>query len=472
MLFTPEILKQIVVFGRHTNTEAGVSRGVLILADGEKCGSLAIVAGAGIGGLAAAAALAPRFDRVVILEKDQILNGCVRRGAAQGAHIHTLLHGGEMGLERLMPGLRDTFLSAGAAKIDVGKNFGIYDFNSWRVSRPLGLTVLQMSRPAYEVVMRKRVLEFGNVSIQTGTSVTGLSIEKGCVRGVLIKGEQEMVADLVVDARGRGGALPRDLVKNGFGEAPESVLGIAMSYVSGRFKRPPGAGDEAKAVMVRPTSPDRRYGLVCPIENGEWFITLGGRGVVEPPSDLEGFLDYARMLAAPEFFEMMDGAELIGDLRSFKIPTANWRHYDQMPAFPQRLAPLGDTIGNVNPTLGQGMSVAVFHALGLADALDKHGLDDGFSEAYFAAAMNASNAAWTLASYDDLEFSEVTGERPENFEQIAAFSRGLKLLGNDDPEIHRLSVEVAHMLRPPSLLQDEKVVGQVMRKLFEAQSAA
>jgi flavin-dependent dehydrogenase len=468
---TPEILKQIVVFGRHKNPETDILRGVLILAYDGKCGSSAIVAGAGIGGLAAAAALAPRFDRVVIIEKDQRLDG-VRRGAAQGAHIHTLLHGGEMGLERLMPGLRDAFLHAGAVKIDVGKNFGIYDFNSWRVSRPLGLTVLQMSRPAYEVVMRERVLEFANVSIQTGTSVTGLSIEQGCVRGVLINGEQEMTADLVVDARGRGGSLPRDLLNNGFGEAPESVLGIAMSYVTGRFKKPPQAGAEAKAIMVRPTSPDRRYGLVSPIENDEWIVTLGGRGVVEPPSDLEGFFDYARMLAAPEFYEMVEGAELIGDLHSYKIPTTNWRHYDQMPAFPQRLAPLGDTIASVNPSHGQGMSVAVFHALGLADALDKNGLDGDFCKDYFDAAMNASGAAWALASFDDLEFPEVTGERPQNFEQIAAFSRGLKLLGNDDPEIHRLSVEVAHMLRRPDLLQDEKIIGRVMQKLFEAQSAA
>ncbi len=437
-----------------------------------KCGSSAIVAGAGIGGLAAAAALAPRFDRVVILEKDQQLGDCVRRGAAQGAHIHTLLHGGELGLEQLMPGLCDAFLSAGAVKIDVGKNFGIYDFGSWRVNRPLGLSVLQMSRPAYEAVMRKRVLEFDNVAIQTGTSVTGLSIEKGCVRGVLIKGEQEMTADLVVDARGRGGALPRDLLKNGFGEAPESVLGIAMSYVTGRFKKAQAAGEEAKAIMVRPSSPDRRYGLVSPIENGEWIISLGGRGAVEPPLELEGFFDYARMLAAPEFYEMMEGAELIGDLHSYKIPTTNWRHYDQMPAFPQHLAPLGDTIASVNPTLGQGMSVAVFHALGLAAALDKNGLDGDFCEDYFDAAMNASGAAWTMASYDDLAFPEVTGERPENFEQIAAFSRGLKLLGNDDPEIHRLSVEIAHMLHPPHLLQDDKIIGRVMQKLFESQSAA
>ncbi len=446
------------------------------MAYGEKCGSLAIVAGAGIGGLAAAAALAPRFDRVVILEKDRQLGDCVRRGAGQGAHIHTLLHGGELGLERLMPGLRNAFLSAGAVEIDVGKNFHVYDFDSWYVSRPLGFSTLQMSRPAYEAVIRKRVLDFGNVSIQTGACMTGLSIEKGCVRGVRISegsGERELIADFVVDARGRGGALPRDLAKNGFGETPESVIGIAMSYVSGRFKRKATANEEAEAMMIRPRLPDRRYGLVCPTENDECVISLGGRGDIVPPTDLDGFFDYARMLGAPEFYEFIEGAELIGELRSYKKPTSNWRHYDKMPSFPIGLAPLGDTITSVNPAFGQGMSAAVFHALSLASALDKHGLNNSdLHQDYLEAAMNTSAGAWYLAAFADLEFPEVTGERPENFDQIRAFSRGLKLLSDDDPEIHRLGVEIAHMMHPAELLQSEEIIGRVMKKLFEAQSAA
>ena len=58
-------------------------------------GRLAVVVGAGIGGLAAAGALAPYFERVEILERDRVTAAVASRsGTPQDRHPHGLLAGG------------------------------------------------------------------------------------------------------------------------------------------------------------------------------------------------------------------------------------------------------------------------------------------------------------------------------------------------------------------------------------------
>ena len=65
-------------------------------------GSRAIVVGAGIGGLAAAAALSQHMSDVLVIDRDILLHdNAARLGVGQGAHTHQLLKAGELALERL-----------------------------------------------------------------------------------------------------------------------------------------------------------------------------------------------------------------------------------------------------------------------------------------------------------------------------------------------------------------------------------
>jgi 2-polyprenyl-6-methoxyphenol hydroxylase-like FAD-dependent oxidoreductase len=64
----------------------------------------ALVIGAGMGGLAAAAALVGRFDEVVVLERDSLPDRLDHRaGAPQGRHVQALLTAGQQALEALLP---------------------------------------------------------------------------------------------------------------------------------------------------------------------------------------------------------------------------------------------------------------------------------------------------------------------------------------------------------------------------------
>ena len=113
-------------------------------------GSKAIIVGAGIGGLAAAAALSKHFTAVEIIDRDSLPDQIAPRlGVGQGAHTHQLLKAGELALERLLPGITQDFIAAGAVPMRVGKDVKVYDFGGWMDSCDAGFSVTSLSRPAY-----------------------------------------------------------------------------------------------------------------------------------------------------------------------------------------------------------------------------------------------------------------------------------------------------------------------------------
>src|SRR5436305_5633859 len=80
----------------------------------------AVVIGASMGGLAAAAALAHSFQRVTVLERDTLPEGPDnRRGVPQGKHAHGLQPGGLLALEKLLPGITDELVSRGVPAGDL-----------------------------------------------------------------------------------------------------------------------------------------------------------------------------------------------------------------------------------------------------------------------------------------------------------------------------------------------------------------
>ena len=69
----------------------------------------AVVIGAGIAGLLAAAALSGTIEKVTIIEKDALSEAPkVRKGVPQGAHVHTLLGYTVEAMDKLLPGLMAT----------------------------------------------------------------------------------------------------------------------------------------------------------------------------------------------------------------------------------------------------------------------------------------------------------------------------------------------------------------------------
>jgi flavin-dependent dehydrogenase len=63
------------------------------------------VCGAGLSGLSAARALTDSFDRVIIIERDELDDAPKPRpGVPHGRQVHTLLPGGRAALDEMLPG--------------------------------------------------------------------------------------------------------------------------------------------------------------------------------------------------------------------------------------------------------------------------------------------------------------------------------------------------------------------------------
>ena len=434
-------------------------------------GRQAIVVGAGMGGLSAAQALADHFERVVVLESDVLHDDAGdRAGVPQGKHVHLLLAGGERALRELFPGFEGDLLKAGAVPMRVG-----LDLRSETPSlnpfpqRDLGLVAYAISRPQLELTVRRRVQANRTIEIRQRCRVQELVARGAAVSGVRYEdagGKTETLdADLVVDASGRGTLTLRLLEAIGRQPPAETSIGVDLNYATAVFEIPAGAPSDWKGVFTMP-GPDGRGGLLLPLEGHRWILTVAGRHSVKSPGDEAGFMAYVEGFRTKTIFEAIKHAKRLGDIARFGFSVSTRRHYDGLPEFPAGLVPLGDAVCRFNPIYGQGMSVAAQEAVGLGALLARRATQSdplhGLAADFFAEAVPLIDTPWASAVIPDFIHPETRGERPANFEQMLKFALALGRLAAKDPDVHRLTAEVQHLLKPRSVYQDPALVQRVM----------
>jgi 2-polyprenyl-6-methoxyphenol hydroxylase-like FAD-dependent oxidoreductase len=429
-------------------------------------GSKAIVVGAGIGGLAAAAALSQHMSDVLVIDRDILLHdNAARLGVGQGAHTHQLLKAGELALERLLPGITDDFVAAGAVKMTVGRDVKVYDFGGWMDDCDAGFTVTSLSRPAYEGVLRGRVVALENVRFHSETPVRRFVVEDGHCTGVQLEDGAILAADLVVDSTGLTAPLLHQLQEEGHAEFPTEEIRINVAYTTGRFRRPEKWRDDQIGYFVLPSPPDTHFGLMLPIEDGQWILSLGARGGAVPPRDLQAFKEYAKGLVEPHVYERIKDAEVVGELRTFRKPTATRHRIWEATKWPQRLIPIGDAMSSVNPTYGQGMTVAACEADALETLLAGQTPLDDLVKAYLAIAGEISGRAWSLSTNSDYVYPETEGERPANFAMSRALAATLRKLADEDMEFRHLRYRLVHMLETADALRSGPLAGRFFTAL-------
>lgn len=421
-------------------------------------GQQAIVVGAGMGGLAAAAALAPHFERVTILDRDAIPDGAdPRMGVGQGAHTHQLLKAGEEALERLLPGLREAFYRAGAVEMRVGRDVTVLDFGGVQEDCDVGFSVTSLSRPVYEKAVRDAVKKLG-VRIESETPVRRLAVKDGRCIGVELEDGSVRSADFVVDSTGMAGPLMRQLAEDGHAEFETEEVRINVAYTTGVFEQPEKYKGERRGFFVLPPAPQTHFGLMLPIENNRWILSLGGRGTRISPRDLEGYRAYARELVIPDVYDRIKDARLVGDLKTFRKTTSTRRKVWEAKKWPQRLAPLGDAMSSVNPTYGQGMTVAACQADALAGILNAcaegDGGLDGVARDYLVLAAEFARRAWALSTSSDYAYPETEGPRPENHAMARAIAATLRKLADEDVAFRILRYRLVHMVASESDLRE------------------
>jgi 2-polyprenyl-6-methoxyphenol hydroxylase-like FAD-dependent oxidoreductase len=226
-------------------------------------GRRAVVIGAGIGGLAAAGALAKYLERVEILERDQLTASAgSRSGTPQDRHPHGLLAGGLRALDQIFPGFKSDLAAAGAVPVSFAREV---QFERPDVGvlpkRDFGISVLCATRPLIERVLRRRAEGVANITLRPTSRVIGIVPAAGGasasgVQFVSGSGRPETLdADLVVDASGRGAPTLALLDALGWERPQMTEIGVDISYNTAVVQMPPDATAKWKLVLTLPDPP-------------------------------------------------------------------------------------------------------------------------------------------------------------------------------------------------------------------------
>jgi 2-polyprenyl-6-methoxyphenol hydroxylase-like FAD-dependent oxidoreductase len=141
-------------------------------------GKTAVVLGGSMAGLCAAGALAPHFDEVLVLERDELpADAEHRRGVPQSKHPHFLLNSGRRAISDLFPGFEEDLIAAGGLHLVASMDTAYLEGPGWAPRKQGTMTMVYSSRILIERVLRDKVRLVSNISIREGVSVTGLEIE-------------------------------------------------------------------------------------------------------------------------------------------------------------------------------------------------------------------------------------------------------------------------------------------------------
>jgi 2-polyprenyl-6-methoxyphenol hydroxylase-like FAD-dependent oxidoreductase len=443
-------------------------------------GQRAVIVGAGVGGLASAAALAPYFSDVILVDRDRLpASPAGRSGTPQCWHAHGLLAGGLEAFNRLLPGLDEDLARAGAVELKLADGVltempGFDPFPPCTADIP----VLSISRPLLEHVFRRRVFALGNVALREATRVLSIEHESsGDVTGVCVQddvGTTILPADLVIDASGRN-VLGLSLCESVCGEAPPvSSVDAGLKITTSVLRLP--AGTKKGIFITLPAPPEEKgAGYIFPVEDDLWLLCVLCYQGEEPPSSFAQVLTFLKGLRTSTLFDVVKEAECVGEIRRFGFGASTWTHFERCSGFPGNFIPVGDAYSRFNPVYGQGMTVAGKEALLLRDLCDTCRHDAaglaGLSRAFLEAASPLVAAAWSMSALPGFAYPETRGERPDNVEDLLRYGFGLLHVAADDMTVNTTLQRVRHFLESPEALQTDDLrarVGFALNRLAAA----
>lgn len=433
----------------------------------------AVVLGGSIAGLLAARVLTEHFERVVLVERDELSGEwagdpeadprerAVRRGVPQGRHAHGLLAAGLNVVEQLFAGATDELVAADVPSGDVLDNIR-FCTNGHRLRQvPIGMTALSFSRPYFENYLRSKVFALPEVDALDGTDIVDLDADAGRVRGAIVQrrgsGRLETIsADLVVDATGRASRAPRWLADLGYERPREEQLYVDLAYVSRHYRVDPALLDGDIAIIIGPSVEAPRGGAVMLQEGGRAVVTLFGILGDHAPVDDAGYRAYARRLPLPYVADIIEASVPLDEPTKFRYPGSTRYRYDRLRRFPKGFVVVGDAMCSFNPMYGQGMSVAAVEALRLGESFARSNDFDALR--FFRDVRPVIDIPWQIATGGDAALPGVEG-RPG---PINRYLDRLYAAASHDEVVSKAFLRVTNLLAPPTALLRPSIAARVL----------
>jgi 2-polyprenyl-6-methoxyphenol hydroxylase-like FAD-dependent oxidoreductase len=441
----------------------------------------AIVLGGSIAGLLTARVLADHFAEVVVVDRDDLDADLTapRRGVSQGRHTHGLLVGGLRAIERLLPEITDQLTAGGGQCGNLLQRVAWHIGGGRLMPAKSGLVGIVGSRTLVESRIRQRVRAVPRVRTLCRHDIAGLKTtpDRARVVGARVTdrasgASREMDADLVVDATGRGSRAPVWLADLGYPPPEEELVRIDLRYVTRVFRRSNELGD-LDAVVLAATPPQQRSGFVVATEPDRWMVTLAGCLGEQPPTDLEGFEDFARMLDSPAIADLIHRAEPLGEAETIRFPANRWLHYEKCGRLPDGFVAIGDAVGSFNPVFGQGMTSAALQAEALGQVIARRafqartGADAAATLAgvpHEAAPCLAAVVAapWALAVGTDLRHPGMPA-KPLPQRILDRYLDRLLVVARTDGRVAVAFAAVLNLVAPPQSLLHPMIAARVLR---------
>jgi 2-polyprenyl-6-methoxyphenol hydroxylase-like FAD-dependent oxidoreductase len=433
----------------------------------KRIGEHAVVIGASMGGLLAARALSDFYGRVTVLERDAFpVADIPRKGVPQGKHAHGLLARGRTVIEEFFPGWTDEVVGCGGVRGDIAGDVNWIGHGVTIKSAPSGLVGLLASRPVLEGNVRRRLLALPNVRAVEHCAVQGLVADAShsAICGVRVKvdnaAEETILADLVVDASGRGSSSPAWLESFGYARPEEEKIEIGIGYTTRVYRRRPTDLNGKLAVVVAGSGPNWRNGTILFQAEDRWIVSIGGYFGDHAPDDPQLFAAYAGSLPTPDIHDIVAHAEPLTDFVSYRYPANLRRRYERLKRFPKNYLVFGDAMCSFNPVYGQGMTVAAQEASLLQACLCGGGAD--LARRFFNAAKAAIDVPWDIAVGNDLRHPQVQGPRSPKVRFINWYIGRLHIAARRDAVLANAFLKVANLTMAPAGLLHPSVVTRVI----------